>query len=131
MLVSLYTLPNCEESELTRKALRSLGIPFTERSAADTSPPFSPVVAMVVNSECIGWHGHQPELLELLADLLADGPIPFHGLTDFEQAESAVLTRKQAADQIEAHGLYVPDFFRDCGEQPLYRGSVLLNWLGY
>lgn len=130
-LISLYTLSNCAESEQTRQALVKHGISFSERSAADHSPPASPVVATIVKGQIVAWTGHRPDMIELLADLLDLGPVPEGGLAYLEQAEEAVLTRFQVLVEIENHQLNHQDFFGECGDHPLYRGSTLLNWLGY
>lgn len=131
MLVSLYTLPNCTASDEARNALTGRGIAFTERSAADQSPPVSPVIASVVDGHVVSWHGHFPELLELLADLIDEGPVLAHGLLSRDEACNAVLTRQQALEQVEKHYLYPQQFLDECGDQPLYRGVVLMDWLGY
>lgn len=131
MLISLYTLPNCDDSKQTRVALTSAGIAFTERSAADQSPLEAPVITMIVNNEIVAWRGHRPDLLELLADLIDVGPVTAHGLQDRDHARDAVLTRMQVNGQIEGHQVSVSDFFDECGNHPLYRGAVVLDWLGY
>ncbi|WLW63597.1 hypothetical protein RA224_09300 [Achromobacter aegrifaciens] len=130
-LVSLYTLSNCAESEQTRQALVNLGISFLQRSAADLSRPASPLVAAIVNGHSVAWRGHRPDMIELLADLLELGPVAEGGLADLEQADEAVLTRLQVLGEIDRHQLDHQDFYDDCGDHPLYRGSALLNWLGY
>ncbi|WYX27702.1 hypothetical protein WJ976_19300 [Achromobacter denitrificans] len=131
MLISLYTLPQCTESAQTRQALVNLGIAFTERSAADHSPQVSPVLATIINNGIVAWTGHQPAMIDLLADLIDAGPVEAGGLAYLEQAEDAVLTRFQVLVEIENQQLNHQDFFDDCGDHPLYRGSALLNWLGY
>lgn len=131
MLISLYTLPNCAESEQTRAALASHGIPFTERNAVDQSPLIAPVIATVVAGDIVAWRGHHPEFIELLADLVSQGPVPGHGLPYRELAEEAVVTRQQALVEVWGHQLDPQEFLKECGDQPLYRGKVLLDWLGY
>lgn len=130
-VISLYTLSNCIEADETRAALAAHGLTFTERSAEDHSPPTSPVVALVVQGEVVAWTGHRPDLIDLLADLLDYGPVPRGGLADREQADDAILTRMQTIAQIEQHHLNVGDFFAEFGNQPLYRGALVLAWLGY
>ena len=70
-------------------------------------------------------------LIELLADLMDTGPVAADGLRERDAADEAVLTRLQAMQEIRNHQLSAEDFFADCGNQPLYRGRDLLNWLGY
>jgi len=130
-VISLYTLPNCIEADETRAALVAHGLTFTERSAQDQSPPTSPVVALVVQGEMVAWTGHRPDLIDLLADLIAYGPVPRSGLGDREQADDAIITRLQAIAQIERHQLKAGEFFAEFGNHPLYRGAPLLDWLGY
>ncbi|MEE9937498.1 MAG: hypothetical protein PIQ35_27445 [Achromobacter xylosoxidans] len=131
MLVSLYTLPRCAASDEARRALTSRGIAFTERSAADQSPSVSPVIATVVDGHLVAWHGHYPDLLDLLADLISEGPVQAHGLLTRNEACEAVLTRQQVLAQVEKHYLYPQQFLDECGDHPLYRGAVLMDWLGY
>lgn len=131
MLISLYTLPNCAASNQTRMALKHAGIAFTERSAADQSPLEAPVVALIVDRHIVAWRGHRADMIDLLADLISDGPVPPYGLRDLEEAEHAVLTRHQALSQVEAHQGHAEDFLDECGDQPLYRGQTVLDWLGY
>lgn len=131
MLISLYTLPNCEASELTRAAFLRAGIPFTERSAVDQSPLEAPVVSTIVDRHIVAWRGHRADMIDLLADLISDGPVLAHGLREREAAEEAVLTRFQVMQEIRDHQLSAEDFFADHGNHPLYRGRDLLNWLGY
>jgi len=130
-VISLYTLPNCIEADETRAALSAHGLTFTERSAQDQSPPTSPVVALVVQGEMVAWTGHRPDLIDLLADLIAYGPVPRSGLGDRELADDAIITRLQAIAQIERHQLNAGEFFAEFGNHPLYRGASLLDWLGY
>ena len=138
MLISLYTLPNCEASELTRAAFLRAGIPFTERSAMDYAPALArkgfdsaPVVTVAVENELVAWEGHRPDLIELLADLMDTGPVAADGLRERDAADEAVLTRLQVMQEIRDHQLSAEDFFAEHGNHPLYRGRDLLNWLGY
>lgn len=138
MLISLYTQPNCAASNLTREAFQRAVFPFSERSAMDYAPALAregfdsaPVVTVAVENELVAWEGHRPDLLELLADLMDTGPVAADGLRDRDAADEAVLTRLQTMQEIRDHQLNAEDFFADCGNEPLYRGRDLLNWLGY
>ncbi|OZI46956.1 hypothetical protein [Bordetella genomosp. 5] len=131
MQISLYTLPNCEASKLTREAFLRAGIQFSERSAADQSPLEAPVVSTIVDRRIVAWRGHRADMIELLHALVSEGPVPAHGLSDLEEARHAVLTRHQALVQVEEHGAWPQSFLDECGDHALYRGSVVLDWLGY
>lgn len=50
---------------------------------------------------------------------------------DYETACEAEITRKQAQQEIKAHGLSFDDFVTDCGDKAYYSGQVILDWLGY
>lgn len=136
--VVLYTHLACVQCELSKDELAARGIEFTERSAADFAQALAakgydtaPVLAVAVENELVAWQGHRPDLIELLADLMDLGPVSVHGLRDRETANDAVLTRIQVMEEIGKHQLDAQDFFADCGNQPLYRGHALLDWLGY
>ena len=136
--VALYTHLACAQCELSKDDLAARGIDFTERSAADFAQALAakgydtaPVLAVAVENELVAWHGHRPDLIELLADLMDLGPVSVHGLRDREAANEAVLTRIQVMEEIGEHQLDAQDFFVNCGNHPLYRGRVLLEWLGY
>jgi glutaredoxin len=138
MLVTLYTSPECAQCALTKAALADCGIAFTERSAADYAQALAakgydtaPVLAVSMENELIAWHGHRPDMIELLADLFDLGPVSARGLRDRESADEAVVTRIQVMEEIGRHQLNAQEFFADCGNHPLYRGHVLLEWLGY
>lgn len=129
--IRLYTLLHCAACDDTRAALTARDIAFTERSAVDKAPGIVPVVTALVEGGIVAWSGHRPDMIDLLADLLNDGPVPPHGLRDLEAAENTVLTRQQVLDQVEQHQLNPQDFLDECGDAPLYRGAALLDWLGY
>jgi len=123
---------------LTKAALVERGIEFTERNATEyahalTTKGFdiAPVLTVAVENELIAWQGHQIDLIDLLADLIDLGPVSVDGPREREAAEEAVLTHIQAIEEVLAHQLNVQEFFDDCGNHPLYRGRVLLDWLGY
>ncbi|KAG1434883.1 hypothetical protein G6F57_021382 [Rhizopus arrhizus] len=136
--VVLYTHLACVQCELSKDTLAERGIEFTERSAADFAQALSakgydtaPVLFVAIENELVAWQGHRPDLIELLADLMDLGPVPAHGLHLEEDAAEAVLTRMQVLEEIHRHQLDTADFFADHGNHPLYRGRVLLEWLGY
>ena len=138
MSITFYSTPNCAECTLTKAALAAYGIEFTEHSAADFAQALAakgydsaPVLAIAVENELVTWQGHRSDLIELLADLIATGPVSTAGLGDRDAAEEAVLTRMQVIEAITSHQLNAHEFFADCGNHPLYRGHVLLDWLGY
>lgn len=138
MSITLYSTPDCAECTLTKAALAAYGVEFTERSAADFAQALAakgydsaPVLAIAVENELVTWQGHRSDLIELLADLIATGPVSAAGLRDRDAAEEAVLTRMQVIEEIRNHQLNAQEFFADCGNHPLYRGHVLLDWLGY
>ncbi len=49
----------------------------------------------------------------------------------YDEACEAVVSRSEAAREIRNHSLEPADFFAECGERDTYRGSVVLDWLGY
>lgn len=130
MLITLTTKANCIESDKARSALEDFGIAFTERKEADP-PPASVLLVARINDDVVAWTGYRPDMTDLLADLLDMGPVPEGGIDDLENAEEAVLTRTQVVAEIHNHQQSTKAFFEECGDHPLYRGSVLLNWLGY
>ncbi|WP_313065138.1 hypothetical protein [Achromobacter animicus] len=138
MPIVLYTVLGGAECALTKAALTQRGLQYGERSAMDYGTAlarrgfdFAPVVTVAVENEFVAWTGHRPDLIELLADLLETGVLDADGLRDRETAEEAVLTRLQVVLQLRDHQANAQDFFADHGDQPLYRGRDLLNWLGY
>ena len=48
-----------------------------------------------------------------------------------EEARSTMLTGRQVAIEIRDHNLDPNDFFSECGSKSAYKGSEVLNWLGY
>lgn len=50
---------------------------------------------------------------------------------DYEEAIEATVTRAQAQREIECHGLRFADFVSEVGDRAQYRGSEVLEWLGY
>ena len=138
MAIILYTVLGGAECALTKAALAQRGLQYAERSAMDYAPAlarkgydFAPVVTVAVENELIAWTGHRPDLIELLADLLDTGLVDADGLRERDAAEEAVLTRFQVVLQLRDHQANAQDFFAEYGDQPLYRGRDLLNWLGY
>ena len=136
--VVLYTHLACVQCELSKDDLAARGIDFTERSAADFAQALAakgydtaPVLAAAIENELVAWQGHRPDMIELLADLFDLGPVSARGLRDRESADEAVVTRIQVMEEIGRHQLNAQEFFADCGNHPLYRGHVLLEWLGY
>lgn len=136
--IVLYTVLGGAECALTKAALAQRGLQYAECSAMDYGTAlarngfdFAPVVTVAVENEFVAWTGHRPDLIELLADLLDTGVVDADGLRDRETAEEAVLTRLQVVLQLRDHQANAQDFFADHGDQPLYRGRDLLNWLGY
>lgn len=138
MPITLYITPECAQCELTKAALADRGIGFTARSAAEYAHVLAekgydtaPVLAVAIENELVAWQGHRPDMIELLADLFDLGPVSARGLRERESADEAVVTRIQVMEEIGRHQLNAQEFFADCGNHPLYRGHVLLEWLGY
>lgn len=50
---------------------------------------------------------------------------------DLTTAYASWVTRRQALREVRKHFLLIEDFLRDCGDMAEYRGSVVLDWLGY
>ncbi|AZS77386.1 MAG: hypothetical protein E2591_30455 [Achromobacter sp.] len=136
--VVLYTHLACAQCELSKNDLAERGIEFCECSAAHFAQALSakgydsaPVLAVAIENELVAWQGHRPDMIELLADLFDLGTVSAEGLRDRGSADEAVLTRIQVMEEIGRHQLNAQEFFADCGNHPLYRGRVLLEWLGY
>lgn len=136
--IVIYTVRGGAECALTKAALAQRGLQYAERSAMDYAPAlarkgfdFAPVVTVAVENELVAWTGHRPDMIELLADLMDTGLVDADGLRDREAADEAVLTQFQVMQEIRDHQASAEDFFADQGDQPLYRGRDLLNWLGY
>jgi hypothetical protein len=49
----------------------------------------------------------------------------------FWEALDAIVTKDEAAEEIEKHGHDASDFFKEHGEREEYRGETVLSWLGY
>ena len=47
------------------------------------------------------------------------------------EAKKIQVTQKQAVQEIMKHSLNPEDFFAEVGKKELYKGSEVLNWLGY
>lgn len=50
---------------------------------------------------------------------------------DEEWAREQTVTAAQAKREIEKHSLSFEDFVKECGKRASYKGSTVLNWLGY
>ena len=50
---------------------------------------------------------------------------------NYEQAIKYKVTKKEAKKEIELHFLDFNDFLNDIGNKKYYKGSQILNWLGY
>ena len=48
----------------------------------------------------------------------------------FEAMETTV-TKKEALKEIRKHGLRIKDFLKEVGNKEHYKGSEVLDWLGY
>ena len=138
MPIVIYTVLGGAECALTKAALAQRGLQYAERSAMDYAPAlarkgfdFAPVVTVAIENELLAWTGHRPDLIELLADLMDTGLVDADGLRDRDTAEEAVLTRFQVVLELRDHQANAQEFFAEHGDQPLYRGRDLLNWLGY
>lgn len=46
-------------------------------------------------------------------------------------AMQAIVTRKQALDELRKHGADIEEFFEEVGDKPTYVGEEVLGWLGY
>ncbi|SAI46825.1 glutaredoxin-like protein [Bordetella ansorpii] len=137
MQVSLYTDAQIT-SRLTTAALTRHGIAFNTISAKAQreslrAAGIGELPALYANgpSARVSWSGYRPDLITLLAELVAHGPLASADLTDRDKVARAVLTREQAVACIRAHQFNPADFFASHGNSPLYRGSVVSHWLGY
>lgn len=52
-------------------------------------------------------------------------------LTSEEEAREATISRQEAMFEIADHSLMWADFIEECGDKSEYKGSVILDWLGY
>ena len=50
---------------------------------------------------------------------------------NYEQAYEYAVTKYEAKKEIEEHFLNFDDFLNDVGNKKTYKGSEILNWLGY
>ena len=50
---------------------------------------------------------------------------------NYEEAMETTVTKEEAKKEISLHGLSFEDFVLDCGDRKSYKGSTVLNWLGY
>ncbi len=50
---------------------------------------------------------------------------------EYEDAMEAEVTREEARREIANHDCEFSEFLEDCGDKPEYKGSEVLNWLGY
>ncbi len=48
-----------------------------------------------------------------------------------DEARKTMVSARQAMREVHSHGLSWADFVADCGDRDEYRGSVVLDWLGY
>lgn len=48
-----------------------------------------------------------------------------------DEAREATVTAKQAAAEVMRHGFNPELFFEEIGRRETYRGSEVLDWLGY
>ena len=49
----------------------------------------------------------------------------------YEEAMKAVVSKQEAKREVERHGLEFNTFIQEVGDRPRYKGSTILNWLGY
>lgn len=50
---------------------------------------------------------------------------------DFDEAMLATVSRVEATYELEAHGRTFAEFASEVGEREEYKGSEILEWLGY
>lgn len=50
---------------------------------------------------------------------------------DYEEALEYELTAQETKNYIQRHGLRFSDFENEVGFKQIYKGSEVLNWLGY
>ena len=136
--VCVFTRRGCPASDATVTEFRKAGICFSTVSAEDYPATvaaagmseFPTVVADIAN-ERIVWAGFQADLTDLLSDFVSEGPIPIYGLGDEDTARHSVMTRAHVIRELGRHGASPAEFFEECGCRPLYRGSAVLDFLGY
>lgn len=49
----------------------------------------------------------------------------------YEAAKKAVITAKQAEQEIIKHHLHPQDFYNEVGKKDMYKAREVLKWLGY
>lgn len=138
MIVTLYTTPSCQPCRIAKRAMESRGIVFKTADAAEHVDSLrtmgfamAPVTVVHVASDTSAWQGFRPDFIELLAELVELGPMPRCGLSDYETACAAILTQAHVRYELARHGASAQEFYAAHGDHPLYRGAVLLDWLGY
>tara|TARA_R110002167_G_scaffold87625_2_gene236636 strand:+ start:1435 stop:1599 length:165 start_codon:yes stop_codon:yes gene_type:complete len=52
-------------------------------------------------------------------------------IDNYEDALEITLTAVQVKREIEKHSLSFNDFINEVGDKESYKGSEVLNWLGY
>ena len=50
---------------------------------------------------------------------------------DFDEAMEAIVSRVEATLELQAHGRTFEEFASEVGEREEYKGSEVLEWLGY
>ena len=50
---------------------------------------------------------------------------------DYEEAAESTVSRKEAMREVARHSCEWADFVAECGDRTSYKGSVVLDWLGY
>ena len=50
---------------------------------------------------------------------------------NYEEAVGTMVSARMAQREVEAHGLSFDDFVKEKGNKAQYKGSTVLNWLGY
>lgn len=138
MCITIYANPDQPTSTATVQQFINAGLGVSvyspQRDAEKVQQAGIQVFPSVVACTTVGrfvWEGHRPDLIEMLADVFETGLVPAEGLHDQGAAEEAVLTRAQALSEIRDHQIDPTDFLAECGDQPLYRGKTVLDWLGY
>jgi hypothetical protein len=138
MIVTLYTTPSCQPCRIAKRAMENRGIVFTTVDATDYADglrslgfSIAPVTVVQVARDTSAWQGFRPDCIELLAELAEVGPMPRCGLSDYETARAAILTLAHVRYELARHGANAQEFYVVHGQHPLYRGAVLLDWLGY
>lgn len=50
---------------------------------------------------------------------------------NYDQAIVAQVTRQEAIREVQQHNISVDEFLEEVGDKETYKGSEVLNWLGY